>query len=78
MGPPPCERSQVPQIAGYAALGLFTADRLLLSAVMIPPVAVGFALGTAVRSWMSQRGFVVAVQIALFVIGVRLVLEALR
>ena len=69
---------QVPQIAGYAALGLFTADRLLLSAVMIPPVAVGFALGTAVRSRMSQRVFVVAVQLALFVIGIRLVLEAMK
>ena len=69
---------QVPQIAAYAGLGLFTADRLLLSAVMIPPVAVGFALGTAVRSWMSQRVFVVAVQLALFVIGIRLVLEAMK
>lgn len=69
---------QVPQIAGYAGLGLFTADRLLLSAVMIPPVAVGFALGTAVRSWISQRVFVVAVQVALFVIGIRLVLEAMK
>ena len=69
---------QVPQVAGYAALGLFTADRLLLSAVMIPPVAVGFALGTAVRSRMSQRVFVVAVQLALFVIGIRLVLEAMK
>jgi uncharacterized membrane protein YfcA len=69
---------QVPQIAGYAGLGLFTTERLLLSALMIPPVAVGFALGTAVRSWMSQRIFAVAVRLALLVIGVRLIFEALR
>lgn len=69
---------QVPQIAGYAALGLFTRERLLLSALMIPPVAVGFLLGTAVRSWMSQRAFAVVVRLALLVIGVRLVFEALR
>jgi uncharacterized membrane protein YfcA len=50
----------------------------VLSAVMIPPVIVGFALGTAVRSWMSQRVFVVVVQLALFVIGIRLVLEAMK
>ena len=69
---------QVPQIAGYAGLGLFTTERLLLSALMIPPVAVGFAIGTAVRSWMSQRAFAMVVRLALLVIGVRLVFEALR
>jgi hypothetical protein len=69
---------QVPQIAGYAGLGLFTTERLLLSALMIPPVAVGFAIGTAVRSWMSQRAFALVVRLALLVIGLRLVFEALR
>lgn len=69
---------QMLQVAGYAALGLFTAERLLLSALMIPPVAVGFFLGTAVRSWMSQRAFAVVVRLALLVIGLRLVFEALR
>jgi hypothetical protein len=69
---------QIPQIAGYAALGLFTRDRLLLSAVMLPPVAVGFVLGTAIRSRISQRGFALVVRWGLLLIGLRLVIDGLR
>jgi uncharacterized protein len=65
---------QIPQLATYLALGLFTADRLLLSALVIPPVVVGFAIGTAVRSRISQRSFALGVRLALLVIGLRLVL----
>ena len=67
----------VPKITGYAMLGLFTPHRLLLSALMLPSVALGFVLGTAVRSRISQRAFARALQAFLLVIGVLFVARAL-
>jgi uncharacterized membrane protein YfcA len=67
---------QIPQLIGYAMLGLFTRERLLLAAIMLPPVGAGFALGTLIRSRVSQRAFAVVVRWALLLIGLRLVVEA--
>ena len=68
---------QVPQLIGYATLGLFTRERLMLSAIMLPPAALGFALGTVIRSRVSQGAFAVVVRWALLLIGLRLVIDAL-
>lgn len=68
---------QLPRIAGYAVLGLFTRERLLLSALMFPSVVVGFAIGAAVRSRISQRTFALALRLMLLVTGVRFILHAL-
>ena len=69
---------QVPQIVGYAALGLYTRERLVLSAIMLPPVAVGFLAGTFIRSRISQHGFALVVRWGLLLIGLRLVVDAVR
>lgn len=69
---------QIPQIAVYAAVGLLDRERLLLSALMMPPVAIGFVAGTAIRSRISQRLFAAVVRWALLLIGLRLVFDALR
>jgi uncharacterized membrane protein YfcA len=68
----------VPQLVTLAVLGLYTGPRLFLSALMLPPVALGFALGTVLRARFSQRSFTLAVRLALLVVGLRLVFEGLR
>jgi uncharacterized membrane protein YfcA len=70
--------AQVPQLVTLAVLGLYTGPRLFLSALMLPPVALGFALGTVLRARFSQRSFTLAVRLALLVVGLRLVFEGLR
>ena len=68
---------QIPQLATYMGLGLLTWDRLTLSLLMVPPVVVGFVIGTSLRSRMNAAAFAAAVMVAIFVVGANLVRQAL-
>ncbi len=65
--------------AGYAVTGLLTTERLALIAIVVPPVILGYVLGSALVGRMSETRFrqsVVGVILATSVII--LVREALR
>ncbi len=66
----------VPKIASYAMLGLFTRERLLLSALMLPTVALGFVIGAGLRSRISQRAFALSLRVFLLVVGVLFLVRA--
>ena len=44
-------------VVGYAVSGLFTTERLALIAIAIPPVLLGYVLGTALVGRMSETRF---------------------
>ena len=66
-------------VVGYAVTGLFTTERLALIAIAVPPVVLGYVLGSALVARMSETRFrQTVVGVILVTSAVILVREALR
>ena len=66
----------LPLIAGYARQGILTAEATLLSAAMLLPAMVGFALGEAARNHLSETGFRKLLLIFFTLMGLNLLRKA--
>lgn len=65
------------KIVPYSALHPYTLTTLKVSACLIPIAAVGTVVGKKLIERLSEKWFFLAVQIALFIISIRLVLSVL-
>lgn len=65
------------KVIPYSALQPYNRSTLLLSACLLPIAAVGTVLGKHLTLRLSERWFFLAVQIALFLISIRLVTASL-
>ena len=70
--------AQFPQVVAYVVFGLFTNERLIWAGAILPGVAIGFYVGCAIRSRISEQKFAFVVKCALFIIGFSLLVEAAR
>jgi len=65
------------KIIPYSALHPYTTTTLQVSAYLLPVAAIGTIVGKKLIERLSEKWFFLAVQIALFVISIQLVLSAL-
>ncbi len=65
------------KIIPYSALHPYTASTLKLSACLVPIAAIGTVSGKYLIERMPEKWFFLAVQIALFIISIRLVVSGL-
>ncbi len=64
------------KIIPYSSLHPYTASTLTVSAILLPIAAVGTVVGKSLIERLSEKWFFLAVQIALFVISIKLVVSA--
>lgn len=67
----------IPLMIGYWQAGQFTGSNALLSAILIIPTLIGFALGEQIRRHIDARRFRLVVLIAFFLIGLNLLRQAI-
>ncbi len=65
------------KVVPYLALGQFTADNLLLSAALTPFAAFGVLAGVWLVHRVSQRAFNMTTQIAMLLVGTKLVWDGI-
>jgi len=65
------------KIIPYSNLYPYTAETLKLSALLLPVAVVGTVVGKKLIERLSERWFFLAIQIALFLISIKLVLSVL-
>jgi len=65
------------KVIPYASLHPYTASTLQISAFLLPVAAVGTVVGKKLIEGLSEKWFFLAVQIALFIISIKLVVSSL-
>ena len=66
----------IPLLAGYVNNGMITSDTALLSALMVVPTLVGFAIGEQLRRRLDASRFRTAVLVMFLIMGLNLLREA--
>jgi len=66
------------KVIPYSTLHPYTASTLEVSAYLLPVAAIGTIVGKKLIERLSEKWFFMAVQIALFIISIRLVISAIE
>ena len=66
----------IPLLAGYVNNGMITSDTALMSALMVVPTLVGFAIGEQLRRRLDASRFRTAVLVMFLIMGLNLLREA--